>query len=226
MCRGPPHFPGEGSTPPWPDATSGAEHPPRTDASTEAQPDLRKESNTMKRICAMAALAVSALLLMASAASAQVAPGTYTPDAGSFDSANAPGSSHLRSGTVQCVVTVDLDVNCDAYVLGGVGNTNAVVSLTASYTAIIDCNNPGNNRNNPIESHTADFEAADSETVPSTRNGQLRVPAQSVSAFDAPQVCPNDRWVPEIRDGTLELVSFTYTLTFAGFDSYITISEP
>jgi hypothetical protein len=63
--------------------------------------------------------------------------------------------------------------------------------------------------------------------VPSTRNGQLRVPAQSVSAFDVPQVCPNDSWVPEIRDGTLELVSFTYTLTFAGFSSpYITISEP
>ena len=99
--------------------------------------------------------------------------------------------------------------------------------MTASYTAIIDCNNPGNNRNNPIESHTADFEAADSETVPSMRNGQLRVPAQSASAFDAPQVCPNDRWVPEIRDGTLELVSFRYTLTFAGFGSpYITISEP
>jgi len=60
--------------------------------------------------------------------------------------------------------------------------------------------------------------------VPSTRNGQLRVPAQSVSGFDAPQVCPNPNWTPSIRGGTLTLVSFTYTLTFAGFSNpYITI---
>jgi len=48
-----------------------------------------------------AALAVSALLLMASVASASpfVAPGTYTPTSDSFNSANAPGSSHLAAGT-------------------------------------------------------------------------------------------------------------------------------
>jgi hypothetical protein len=175
-------------------------------------------------------IAVLSLLLTALAAVpalAQVAPGTYTPDAGSFDSANAPGSSHLRSGTVQCVVNADLDVNCSPYVLGGVGNTDATVSLEANYTAIIDCNNPGNNRNNPIESHEADFQSTSTAEVPSTRNGQLRVPAQSASAGDVEQVCPNDNWIPEIRDGTLELTDFTYTLTFEDFDSpYITISEP
>lgn len=181
----------------------------------------------MKRICAIAALAVAALLVMASAASAQVSPGTYLPDAGSFNSANAPGSSHLASGTPSCTVNADLSIDCSAYVLGGVGHTNATLDLTAEYSAIIDCNNPGRNRNNPIESHTADFTAEDSAAVASTRNGQLRVPALDVSPFDAPQVCPNDNWEPEIRAGSLVLESFEYTLTFAGFSSpYITISEP
>jgi len=178
----------------------------------------------MRRLAIVTALSMLVFGLSATAAFA-VAPGTYTPTADSFNAANAPGSSHLASGTVACTVNADLSIDCNAYVLGGVGHTNATVSLDASYTAIIDCNNPGNNRNNPIESHTATFSASSTATVASTRNGQLRVPAQSVSPFSAPQVCPNPNWVPEIRDGSLQLLAFTYTLTFAGFSSpYITIT--
>jgi hypothetical protein len=161
------------------------------------------------------------IALFASAALA-VAPGTYTPTDDSFNSANAPGSSHLASGTPQCVVNADLDVDCSAYVLGGVGNTNATVSLVATYSATIDCTNRGGNL---VESHSATFSDSSTATVASTRNGQLRVPAQSASAFDAPQICPNPNWTPSIREGTLVLESFTYTLTFAGFSSpYITIT--
>ena len=175
----------------------------------------------MKRLCTIAALALSALLLMASAASAQVSPGTYP---GAVNGANAPGSSHLASGTIQCVVAANLNVDCAAYVLGGVGNTNADVSLTATYSATIDCTNKGGNL---VESHTAQFSDSSSATVTSSRNGQLRVPAQSASPFDAPQVCPNNNWTPSIRAGTLELESFTYTLTFAGFAApAVIISEP
>jgi hypothetical protein len=178
----------------------------------------------MKRVGIVTALSMLLMALSASVALA-VTAGTYTPTSGSFDPANAPGSSHLASGTVQCVVNADLSIDCSAYVLGGVGHTNATVSLDATYTAIIDCNNPGNNKNNPVESHTATFSASSTATVASTRNGQLRVPAQSVSPFSAPQVCPNPNWIPEIRDGTLQLLSFTYTLTFAGFsEPYITIT--
>jgi hypothetical protein len=181
----------------------------------------------MKRICAIAALAVSALLLTASAASAAVTPGTYTPTSGSFDSANAPGSSHLRSGSPSCTVNADRSIDCSAYVLGGVGNTNATVALSASYTAIVDCFNPGTNPNNPIESHQTTFSPTSSATVASTRNGQLRVPAQSVSFSGAPVGCPNPNWTPTIRPGSVTLNSFTYTLTFAGFSSpYITITAP
>jgi len=178
----------------------------------------------MRRVGIVTALSMFVLVLTASVALAAVAPGTYGPDDGSFDSANAPGSSFLKSGTVECVVNADLDINCSAYVLGGVGNTNAAVSLAATYSATIDCTNHGGNL---VESHTSTFSDDSTETVTSSRNGQLRVPAQSASAFDAPQVCPNPNWTPSIQEGTLTLDSFTYTLTFAGFGSpYITISRP
>ena len=163
--------------------------------------------------------------LFAAVAWAAVAPGTYTPTADSFDSANAPGSSHLASGSPSCTVNADRSIDCSAYVLGGVGNTNATVDLDASYSATIDCFNKGTNKNNPVESHTSDFAADSTATVASTKNGQLRVPGQSVSPFSAPQVCPNPNWTPQIRAGSLTLNSFTYTLTFAGFSSpYITIA--
>ena len=176
----------------------------------------------MRRIAIIGGLPILLIALFASVAWAAVTPGTYFPTADSFNSANAPGSSHLASGTPSCTVAADLDVVCSAYVLGGVGNTNATVSLVATYSATIDCTNRGGNL---VESHTATFSDSSTATVASTRNGQLRVPAQSASAFDAPQICPNPNWTPSIRPGTLTLDTFTYTLTFAGFTSpYITIT--
>jgi hypothetical protein len=176
----------------------------------------------MKRLGIITALATLVLALSASVASAAVAPGTYTPTAGSFNTANAPGSSHLTSGSPSCTVNADRSIDCSAYVLGGVGHTNADVSLIANYSATIDCTNKGGNL---VESHTSNFAADSTATVASTKNGQLSVPAQSVSPFGAPQVCPNPNWTPSIRGGTVTLNSFTYTLTFKGFTSaYITIS--
>jgi hypothetical protein len=180
----------------------------------------------MKRLGIITALSMGLVALTASAALAAVAAGTYTPDPGSFNSANAPGSSHLTSGTPECVVAAGtFDINCTAYVLGGVGNNNANVNLTANYSATIDCTNKGGNL---VESHTANFSADKSPaTLRPTRNGQLSVPSTSVSGISAQQVCPNNNWTPSIRTGTLVLNSFSYTLTFVGFGSaYITISEP
>jgi hypothetical protein len=176
----------------------------------------------MRRAGIITALSTLLLALTASVAVAVVAPGTYTPTSDSFDSANAPGSSQVKSGTVQCVVNAARDVDCSAYVLGGVGNTNADVQLIANYSATIDCTNKGGNL---VESHTSSFSDSSEETVTSSRNGQLRVPAQSASGFSAPQVCPNPNWTPSIRGGSVTLESFTYTLTFAGFsEPYITIT--
>ena len=141
---------------------------------------------------------LAAAIAFPATASAAVAPGTYTPTATSFDSANAPGSSHLTSGSPSCTVNANLSIDCTAYVLGGVGNTNATVASNASYSATIDC---ANNGANLVESHTTTFAANSTATVASTKNGQLSVPAQSVSPFSAPQVCPNPNWTPSIRAG-------------------------
>jgi hypothetical protein len=176
----------------------------------------------MRRLGIMTALVTLLMAVSAAVALAAVAPGTYTPTAGSFNPANAPGSSHLTSGSPSCTVNADRSIDCSAYVLGGVGHTNADVSLSASYSATIDCTNHGGSL---VESHTTSFSADSAATVTSSKNGQLSVPAQSVSPFSAPQVCPNPNWTPSIRGGTVTLNSFTCTLTFDGFSSaYITIT--
>ena len=178
----------------------------------------------MRRLWILTAFSMLVLGLSASVAFAAVGPGTYGPNPGSFNSANAPGSSHLTSGSPSCTVNADRSINCSAYVLGGVGHTNASVSLSASYSATIDCTNHGGNL---VESHTSNFTASSTAAVASTKNGQLSVPTRSATPFGAPQVCPNPNWTPSIRGGTATLNSFTYTLTFAGFGSaYITISRP
>jgi hypothetical protein len=172
----------------------------------------------MRKIGIIAVLSLMALALAAVPALAQTT--TINP-------ANAPSGTHLQSGTIGCTVNPDLSVTCSSFELAGVGNTNANVSLVANYSATIDCNNPGNNRNNPIETHTATFSAGETFTAASTKNGRLRVDQADANPFSAPQVCPNDRWIPEIRDGTLVLNDFTYSVTFAGFTSpYILITGP
>jgi hypothetical protein len=179
----------------------------------------------MRRVWIITALSMLVLGLSASVAFAAVAPGTYTPTAGSFNTANASGSSHLTSGSPSCTVNADRSIDCSAYVLGGVGHTNANVSLTASYSAIIDCYNHGVNPNNAVESHQTSFSPTSSTTVTSSKNGQLSVPRETTSFSGAPVGCPNPNWTPTVRPGSVTLNSFTYTLTFAGFTSpYITIT--
>lgn len=145
---------------------------------------------------------------------------------GAINPANAPSGTHLQSGAIGCTVGGDgLSVSCSAFELAGVGNTNAFVSLSASYSAIIDCRNHGGN---VVESHETTFSATSAATLTPTRNGRLRVGARSVGPdLDLAEPCPNPNWTPEFHPGTLTLNSFTYTLTFAGFtEPYITITGP
>ena len=145
----------------------------------------------------------------------------------SLDPSQAPSGTHLQTGTIGCAVNRDLSVTCSTFELAGVGHTNVDVALSASYTAIVDCNNPGNNRNNPIESHTTSFRASSLLTVASTKNGRLTIPVQTVSPFGVAQGCPNPNWTPTIRPGTLALTGFTYSVTFEDFDSpYVTVTGP
>lgn len=138
---------------------------------------------------------------------------------GTLNTNFTPSGGHLRqqSPPILCVVNADLSIDCNAIQIAGVGNTNAFVSLTAEWSAIIDCNNPGNNRNNPIESHEGTFDDSDMELESPAKNGTLRVGARSVSPSAAAIGCPNANWQPEIREGTLQLVEFTYSILFDGF---------
>ena len=167
----------------------------------------------MKRLLFVLASALLAFFFTTSAAQAAIVT--------TVDLSNAPSGAHFanRSPQPNCTVNADLSVDCNAYTLGGVGNTNAFVSLTASYSAIVDCFNPGTNPNNPIETHETTFADSDEATLTPSRNGQLRVGAREVSPATglSDQSCPNPNWDPRIRPGTLTLDSFTYSLTFAGF---------
>jgi len=145
----------------------------------------------------------------------------------------APSGTHLQTGAIGCSVnSTTLAVTCTGFELAGVGHTNLTLLLTAVYRATIDCNNPSEtNKNNPIESHTSTFSATSGPlTIPSTKNGRLTVPQQSVSSSLVAQGCPNPNWEPVIRSGTLQLLSFTYTITFQGFSTatqnYVKITGP
>jgi hypothetical protein len=142
---------------------------------------------------------------------------------------NGPSGAHLVTGTPQpsCAVSSDRVVACNSYEIAGVGNTNAVANLTATFSATIDCFNPGVNPNNPVESHTTTFSQTKSSGQISPKNGRLTVPPLSVSPFSAPQVCPNPNWTPVIRGGSVTVQSFTYNVTFEGFSTpFILITGP
>ena len=188
--------------------------------------NYQEEAKMLRRILFILTVPCAAVIAFATPAlAAGVSPGTYS----ATFSSQAPASSHVANGSAQptCTVNQDLSISCNSYTLGGVGHTNADVLLTASYTAIVDCFNPGTNPNNPIESHQTSVSPRSETTVTSSKNGQLAVPTRSVSFTGEPVGCPNPNWTPVIRPGSQTLVSFSYTLTFAGFSSpYITIAQP
>jgi len=161
---------------------------------------------------------VSALSMFLVAVSASVALAATT-----IDPANAPSGTHLQAGAIGCAVESDgLTVSCTAFELAGVGNTNAFVSLTATYSGIVDCFNHGGNL---VESHETTFTATNEARLTPSRNGRLRVGARSVSPdLDLAEPCPNPNWTPEFHAGSPTLDDWMYTLTFDGFTSpYITI---
>jgi hypothetical protein len=169
----------------------------------------------MRRIGLITALVSVLMALLATGASALYVT-TINP-------ANAPSGTHTQSGQIGCSGT--LTVTCTSFELAGVGHTNANLDISANYTATIDCRNHGGNI---VESHETSFSQDTTVELTSSKNGRLRVPAQTVSPdTSVAEVCPNPNWTPEIRSGTLVLTSFLYTITFDGFASpYIRITGP
>jgi len=165
----------------------------------------------MKRIFTIAALALSALLVMATAASA------VTTTTVNFD--NAPQGAHFSQGSVAPTCTLSgLTVTCTGTSIAGVGNTNATVSLAVTSTFTGVCHNPGVN-SKVVEPFTESETTTTTAQLFPSRNGRLDVPAQTATGTSSAQfladfTCPNPNWTPEV---TGSAISFVYTLTFAGF---------
>jgi hypothetical protein len=160
-------------------------------------------------------IAVLSVLLVAVTASVALAVTNF---------ANAPSGAHYRQGSAEPVCTSTttpttgaITVSCTGTTIGGVGNTNADLLLTVTGTADFVCHNPGNE--NIVEPHSASVDESVEATLVPSRNGQLIVPAQSVTISPeeaaAQFTCPNPNWREEFT-GFSDL-SFTYTLTFVGF---------
>ena len=142
-----------------------------------------------------------------------VSAGTFN---GTLNTSTTPSGGHLQTGSIFCLVNADLSIDCSTYELAGVGKTDANLSLSATYSATIDCSNHGKNKNNAVESQSGTFSDDDVETLSSGKNGRLRVPTASADPFSVALGCPNPNWTASIRPGTLQLVSFTYSLSFPG----------
>lgn len=143
--------------------------------------------------------------------------------------AAAPTGTHLQTGTIGCSVdsTTQL-VTCTTFELAGVGNTNATATLTATYTATVQCRNHGGQI---VEVKSQVTTAPTSTGKLEPKNGRLTVPqltsgpVPTAAQFEARATCPNGNWTKELLGGTITLSSFTYTLHFAGFTGdYITIT--
>jgi hypothetical protein len=155
-------------------------------------------------------IAVLALLVTALAAVPALAVTNF---------ANAPSGAHYANGFSEPVCTLSgLTVTCTPTQIGGVGNTNATVSLAVTSTFTGVCHNPGVN-SKVVEPFTESETTTTTAQLFPTRNGQLIVPEQTATGtsseeFLATFSCPNPNWTPEVT-GTA--ISYVYTLTFDGF---------
>jgi hypothetical protein len=145
------------------------------------------------------------------------------------DPSAGPSGTHVQNGSLQPACTVSgLSVSCNAYQLGGVGNTNAVALLSVSYSATVECTNKGGQLVE-VKSHPKVGDTSGNLTP--SRNGVLRVPQLGASVSNQlilsnAEECPNGNWRAAVKEGTVSF-TFTYTLNFDGFDgTYLTITGP
>lgn len=149
----------------------------------------------MKRIFAIAALAVSALLLMASAASAQTS------------------GLHFTNGGDPVCQDVGLQLNCTGE-LAGVGNARLVATLNApgaTATNLI-CENKGGNQA-PGQNPAVPSTATGSQTIMQDKNGRAVIDVFAVIGAISPRDagCPNGNW--RVIVGDVEFGDYTLTIT-------------
>ena len=174
-----------------------------------------------RRILFILAVPFAAVIAFSAAASATT---TINPAA-------APTGTHFQAGTsATCSVDSSGLVTCSSYQLNGVGNSNATGSLSATYSATVDCTNHGG-KLVPVKSSAQTAPTSTGSLSP--KNGSLIVPSlnsgpvPSDAQFEAAATCPNGNWTKSVQGGSITLSSFTYTLHFAGFTGdFITITGP
>ena len=144
-----------------------------------------------------------------------------------FNASAAPNGTHVQTGTPSCQV-IGNQVSCSSYELAGVGNANATATLSASFSATVDCTNNGG-KLVPVKSTVQQAPSSTGQLEP--KNGKLAVPAlvgpttPTAQSFLNAATCPNGNWTKSLAGGSPTLVSWTYTLTFTGFNApYITIT--
>ena len=153
-----------------------------------------------------------------------VSPGTFG-SVTTLSAGGTPSGGHIQSGgPINCVVGADLSVTCSgsgSYQINGIGNTNGNASLSATYSATVDCTNKGGNL---VEVKSQASSGPASTGTLRAKNGSITVPQISTStpsnsAFFAQATCPNGNWTKSLAGGSATLESFTYTLTFVGFST-------
>lgn len=163
----------------------------------------------------------SALLAVAAAFALPAAWGTTYP-------AYGPSGAHYANGYTEPVCSVDPStqtVSCTGTVIGGVGNSNATATLSANYTATVQCRNHGGQI---VDVKTQTTTSSSTGTLYPDRNGQLVVPplnaaAPSGQSMTDKAVCPNGNWTKVLLSGPT-YTGYVYTLIFAGFTQpYISI---
>ena len=142
---------------------------------------------------------------------------------------NAPNGAHIQSGAPDCDESGGVIV-CVSFQIAGVGNTNARADLLANYEATVDCRNNGG-KVVPVKASVQGASATTGQIEP--KNGKLTVPALSTAGlvpdaddFIADAVCPNGNWTKLLRNNTVELTDFIYTVTFSGFlGAFLTLTD-
>lgn len=138
----------------------------------------------------------------------------------SFTSATAPSGAHYRNGFSEPTCSISGGgVSCTGSQIAGVGNTNATLLLTASYTATVRCRNNGGKI---VDVKTQTTTSSSATLTPDARNGTLVVSpiassAPSEQSFLDAATCPNPNWTKLLVPGSPSLSGYTYTLTFDGF---------
>jgi hypothetical protein len=148
-----------------------------------------------------------------------VAALTAVPALAATNFNNAPSGAHYRQGSTEPVCTINQatdTVSCTGTTIGGVGNTNATVSLSVTADAALTCTNRGGNL---VEPHSTTVTDTTTAREFSTRNGQIVLDpiSETITEGDveAAFTCPNRNWTEDVQ--SITVTGFTYSVTFAGF---------